>query len=475
MTYIQNFSVQKLHNVFSYDLSLVDGKCDLSVLYGDNGSGKTTLMKLLYHILSSERRKGHVSAISKIPFYSARVTLSNGCVISVRRDGAQITGFPLRFKLEIPGRQTVNYHHVPESMKNIIFEEAFAREMHKATGPNVKSKAYRLSFPIAMKNFRDSALENSSESAYEDYYTALSEISVAIYFLGTDRRILSDFVDPVGLQRGREAEPAPEQQISALRAAYLKDALQRGGRYINRQIIKASNLGSKNMNDIYADIFLRVLKNGREIVKDNERYNARSMAAKLLLLKRRQRNFVKLGLTSDLNFDSFIEDLKKAKPADILLLEKIASPFVATLEARLDAMDPIRNSVEAFLGILNEFFKFKKILYTPANGFVILGPASEELGVEQLSSGEQQLLLIFCSVLASNESDAVFIIDEPEISLNIKWQREILESLQRIGRNSNKQLIISTHSIELLSQNFESVVPLEPVINNGPIRVENNE
>ena len=56
------------------------------------------------------------------------------------------------------------------------------------------------------------------------------------------------------------------------------------------------------------------------------------------------------------------------------------------------------------------------------------------------------------------------MIDEPEISLNIKWQRELIDAMRKITKDSKNQLVIATHSIELLAQYSETVVSLAPTV-----------
>ncbi|HAV1455310.1 TPA: ATP-binding protein, partial [Enterobacter hormaechei subsp. steigerwaltii] len=55
----------------------------------------------------------------------------------------------------------------------------------------------------------------------------------------------------------------------------------------------------------------------------------------------------------------------------------------------------------------------------------------------------------------------IFMIDEPEISLNIKWQRIIINSLLDITDGANIQFIFASHSLEIISQHRHRVVKLE--------------
>jgi energy-coupling factor transporter ATP-binding protein EcfA2 len=68
-----------------------------------------------------------------------------------------------------------------------------------------------------------------------------------------------------------------------------------------------------------------------------------------------------------------------------------------------------------------------------------------ELG--DLSSGEKQLLRICTDVLLAD--GAPVLIDEPELSMHIDWQRKMIPALRALAPDS--QLIIATHSPEIMA------------------------
>jgi predicted ATP-binding protein involved in virulence len=62
----------------------------------------------------------------------------------------------------------------------------------------------------------------------------------------------------------------------------------------------------------------------------------------------------------------------------------------------------------------------------------------------QLSSGEKQMLAILLTVLVEDEQPYVLFMDEPEVSLHIEWQKQLIDLV--IELNPNVQLIMTTHS-----------------------------
>ena len=68
-------------------------------------------------------------------------------------------------------------------------------------------------------------------------------------------------------------------------------------------------------------------------------------------------------------------------------------------------------------------------------------------------------MLLCCNTLVARERSSLFLIDEPELSLNIKWQRKLVDSLLGLAVNRNIQFMLATHS-ELLAPHEQSVLEL---------------
>ena len=84
----------------------------------------------------------------------------------------------------------------------------------------------------------------------------------------------------------------------------------------------------------------------------------------------------------------------------------------------------------------------KKILRTENEiRFTQIG---ETLTPYQLSSGEKQMLVILLTVLVEDQQPYVLFMDEPEVSLHVDWQQQLIELIYEL--NPNVQIILTTHS-----------------------------
>ena len=66
----------------------------------------------------------------------------------------------------------------------------------------------------------------------------------------------------------------------------------------------------------------------------------------------------------------------------------------------------------------------------------------------QLSSGEKQILVIMLTALIENGEHYALLMDEPETSLHIEWQKQLISRIREL--NPNTQIILSTHSPALI-------------------------
>lgn len=123
------------------------------------------------------------------------------------------------------------------------------------------------------------------------------------------------------------------------------------------------------------------------------------------------------------------------------------------LGAATRVLDDIRIQIESME-------KSREIIMTPIEAVKILamklfrhsgiklgrnlsfGDAANAVNSDALSSGEKQML----SFIAYNAfyRDAVVMIDEPELSLHVDWQRQLFPTL--LAQQASNQFIIATHS-----------------------------
>ena len=126
----------------------------------------------------------------------------------------------------------------------------------------------------------------------------------------------------------------------------------------------------------------------------------------------------------------------------------------------------IRSNVKLFEETINRFIDnaedHKKIAISNegAIGFMTEN-SSDMISVHYLSSGERQLLIFFANLIfaVDNTKNGIFVVDEPELSLHLSWQKIFVESAIKI--NPNIQMIFATHSPEFVGKYRDRMFKLE--------------
>jgi predicted ATP-dependent endonuclease of OLD family len=105
-----------------------------------------------------------------------------------------------------------------------------------------------------------------------------------------------------------------------------------------------------------------------------------------------------------------------------------------------------------FIETINRLFsETDKILDENDNGILLIND-SYKITTTQLSSGEKQLLVILLTVLCQEEKPSILLMDEPELSLHVSWQYELIKIIREL--NPNCQLIIVTHSTSIFAKGW---------------------
>ncbi|WP_303915905.1 AAA family ATPase [Bacteroides mediterraneensis] len=105
-------------------------------------------------------------------------------------------------------------------------------------------------------------------------------------------------------------------------------------------------------------------------------------------------------------------------------------------------------------------FAQKSITFSPQHGFQIISANGDMLDESLLSSGEQNEIILLFLLIFEVSDNSVLLIDEPENSLHVVWQQKFLDDIQEIAKIKNLQVIVSTHSISIVSRGQDNTIDL---------------
>jgi predicted ATP-dependent endonuclease of OLD family len=288
-----------------------------------------------------------------------------------------------------------------------------------------------------------------------------------MFILNADRRLDSDSVadpsDEVELRRVMHyGEPTRiNELVVRSREIALSQALGAAARWISQKAVLGTNQGSMNVHSAYGDVLNRLLSPTTENDEIRGSGAVADLQQRLALIDDKSAEHARYELATHLPTDNFRKALGRGqRTKKNELAADLLEPYVKSVEGRLAAVEPIYQLIDRFVKIVNDLLRDKSVTFKLSQGFSIHNRLGVLLHPAQLSSGEQQLLLLFCYVLTARDAPTTFMIDEPELSLNIKWQRQLIQSLLQITEGASIQFILASHSMELLAQHRDRVVKL---------------
>ena len=113
-------------------------------------------------------------------------------------------------------------------------------------------------------------------------------------------------------------------------------------------------------------------------------------------------------------------------------------------------------SIKKFAEVCNKYLRPKKeIVYneSTADIYIKQNRDNQKVLLNQLSSGEKQIISLFSKVYLESAEDFMLIIDEPELSLSVEWQEMLLPDI--LNSKKCQLLIAATHSPYIFNNDLD--------------------
>lgn len=247
-------------------------------------------------------------------------------------------------------------------------------------------------------------------------------------------------------------------------------------RLISEQRLIKKNQSSNNRDDHVIDVIKELpTKLRTEISKVYEEY---SSVANELDSSYPKRLFAQSqGLKDKYEFEKLLDEANKrfSKLSDYKLvdmqiidtheyIEKYSTAlkiYFDDFSIKYQVFENLIIKMDLFTSIINKLLSFKKIQISRSEGFEILDlDTPKNLQLAQLSSGEKQVIVLFYDLIFDTKKDLLLLLDEPEISLHIVWQKQFLNDLLKVVSSTNTHVIVATHSPQLISDHWDMQIDL---------------
>ena len=112
-------------------------------------------------------------------------------------------------------------------------------------------------------------------------------------------------------------------------------------------------------------------------------------------------------------------------------ISQVLSVYAEDTRQKLASLSGLLAKIKLFKELIDERFVTKHVLITRQNGIEVIFK-DRKVPIERLSSGEQHQLVLFFEMLFEIKMNPLILIDEPELSLHVAWQKKFIADLMKI-------------------------------------------
>lgn len=408
MKELKIFRIKKLYQEIDVDLSFDQNTL---ILLGENGSCKTTILKMIYYTLSQQWKH-----LIKLEFERIEVGIDNEIIGITKKD--------LLDFLEDEERES----SLNSLTRRIYLSAHKGRSLEMRYNMNTLKKEQHVNQRNKFKNIKKlKDFLGGINVVYLPTFRRIEQELEAIYgevddlrkrFLGFEKneqnhkhKELVKFgmqdVDDAIQGALLELKEYSRSSLNKLTLEYLRDVVGKDYTTVDTKLIKTidDETIQKIMNRVDDDILSKKLK------------------------------------------ETLLHALKDIRDSDKLEdYEKVVCHYFLKLYNVFDEISIKETKIKKFANVCNKYLENKYMYYDNLNyDFKInLKERNRVVELSNLSSGEKQIVSIFSLLYLTNEKNYMVLIDEPELSLSVKWQRFFLEDIK--NSISCKGLIAVTHS-----------------------------
>lgn len=447
-TELTHFRIEKLHGNRTINVHIQDNKL---VLVGENGTGKSTLANFIYFFLTAQWDR-----MNNYEF-SAIYAVINNTEVEITQEDIKV------LKTEEGTKRLLKGIPIPPSAISrfeYLIRHTPVDELANSNELLRFADLYDIPYPHLLDAlFNPLPLDSKNASKRETATSLLqSLVTEQILYLPTYRRIerelhliLADnehevrsilpgteytrrkLVQKQLRQRSRDSkyielvefgmEDVQEtirskmneikdnvrSGLSTLTGTYLRDVIQNVYKESNFQIIR--ELNETTINAIFSRIDEKILpKSEQESLK---------------------------RIIEKINTDDSIQEN-----------DKVVGHFLTQLIEQYMLQQEKEKDIIEFVKVCNVYLRSKRMIYDNLSFSIRIQQEGDlekdTIDLQMLSSGEKQIVSLFSHIYLSGGNEYFVIIDEPELSLSVPWQRRFLPDILASGKCTG--LVAVTHS-----------------------------
>lgn len=435
----------KLFGYFDYSIDFHD---TVTILHGLNGCGKTTMLQTINAVFNKE-----MDTIKSTDLQSVSFFFSTGAILKIDRkkiyldpEKEKATGIIyLAYSIIENGKETVF-----DSFENTDEYQDIVKRFLKGYRP----------FPF---------LERINESTWYDRKreTKLNlEEVIAEYGTIIFRRYSREYLEDDIPQPVQDILASMDVRLIAADRLTVAKRVERQYGEDNIKIERRVNLIAKDLSQKIRDTIQQYAQLSQakdrtfplRAIKQSSPLTVDEIKSKMIELESKRKEFVDTGILEEEQDDIGIHDLLDAITESN---RQNLSLYAIDTEEKLNALSSLSSSINLFRNLIDKNFNNKRIVFNKDYGFRFVATYSDSTILPQsLSSGEQHELVMFYDLIFNASENTLILIDEPELSLHIKWQLDYVDELLQIISATKFSAVLATHSPQIIHDKWDLTVSL---------------
>ena len=414
---IQRIRVTKLFGLYDYDIKFKE-EPPVKLLTGPNGYGKTTLLMAVDHLY-----KGDFWYFHFMSFDSFIVTLPNQEVevqkINLRPEPLYEGAAVEETDTDVFEEAIILKDREGNEIERLLISEEYIQRL-------ISSCRRRVSREPGI--FKDEELIARYYESLDDEYIQQNCKNISLALQEYDTRYLP--AQRIYNHGVSQFQPT----YRPLRETYYE--IDHVNDEISRLYRRSQTTFAQASQKIDATFISR-------LVKRNDSYSKDELKAKLDTLEKRIDAYKVLNLISDMEvLDYSLEDESSYEK-----LKTALSLYVDDMNAKMDKFESLYQKISLYKRVVTSKVLSEKTIDFSEDGLTVTNVNKKVLrDLHKLSSGEQNLLILYYNLIFKSNSKTILLIDEPENSLHVAWQERMLDDYIEMAKTTGCQIVMATHS-----------------------------
>lgn len=433
---LQRIEVDGLFGIYdhSIDLNTTDR---VTLLHGPNGVGKRTALQMVNALM-----RNNMAYFGRIPFTRFRLGFMDGSTLELKATGA---------KGEKSGKLTLRTDGTPAHTRDVSLATSEAETLAERvdflkphdslanTWIDIRDDEVLTESDVLMRFGRRLAGPNRSRQRDPTWLSSFLE--KANVHLIEAQRLVSAHWDPKLLRDYGYPRHRPPPLISSV-VECGRDFQQRLGETM-------ANYGrqAQTLDQTFP----------QRLIAATDELDVAELQERLTAVDNKTEEFKAIGILDESSAPPF--DVNSLRNLDNTQA-RVMTVYVQDIEGKLRALDDLARRARLLLDNVNEKYEHKKIRLDQQDGLVAESEDMQLVPLDALSSGEQHELVLLYDLLFRVRPNTVVLVDEPELSLHVAWQKKFLPDLIDIVKLSGFDAVVATHSPFIVGDRDDLMVGL---------------